>query len=150
MTISGNTPIDESIGYLISRAATDMRAALDRALSVHGISSAQWVILARVAREPGCTPAELSTLLHISRPAVTGLLDRMEAAGWLVRRRSESDGRSVELRVTPAAKSLLARVPKVVGDLNERFTQGLSEAEKASLGALLGRVINNVGQLRET
>jgi DNA-binding MarR family transcriptional regulator len=56
----------------------------------------------------------------ISPPALSGHVDRLEAAGLLVRVRSDVDRRRVGLKLTPAGERLLRRV-------RERRTTWLTE-----------------------
>jgi DNA-binding MarR family transcriptional regulator len=54
------------------------------------------------------TPSELAVGLHIHPATLTGILDRLEAGGWLARERSSDDRRKVSLR------ALRTRAPELV------------------------------------
>jgi DNA-binding MarR family transcriptional regulator len=43
-----------------------------------------------------------------SKATLTGVLSTLEVRGWLVRERSEVDGRLVVVRLTPAGRTLMA------------------------------------------
>ena len=62
-----------------------------------------------VAREGRLTPKELATLSGVHPATLTGILDRLERGGWIVRERAPDDRRSVVLR--PAPRSAAQIVP---------------------------------------
>jgi DNA-binding MarR family transcriptional regulator len=49
-------------------------------------------------------------------PDMTRLLDRMEKAGWVTRKRAEDDRRQVSTHITKSGMELLARLEKPTGD----------------------------------
>lgn len=85
-----------------------------------GVTGRQVTLLWLVKRNPGLTLRALAEEEGISPPALSGHVDRLEAAGLLVRVRSGTDRRRVELALTPAGERLLRRV-------RERRTTWLAE-----------------------
>jgi DNA-binding MarR family transcriptional regulator len=49
-------------------------------------------------------------------PDMTRLLDRMEKAGWVTRKRAEDDRRQVSTQITKSGMELLARLEKPTRD----------------------------------
>ena len=113
---------------------------VDRATVVHlrrwGLSVAQFDVLAQVGAREGITQQELAEALLVTKGNVCQLLDRMEAAGWLVRR---PDGRANRLFLTPSGRRLHAEVVPAQEALIERLFGSLSPVEQAELVHLLGR-----------
>jgi DNA-binding MarR family transcriptional regulator len=75
-----------------------------------GVTGRQVTLLWLVKRSPGLTLRGLAEEEGISPPALSGHVDRLEAAGLLVRVRSEVDRRRVGLKLTPAGERLLRGV----------------------------------------
>ena len=75
-----------------------------------GITARQATLLWLIKRSPGLSLAELAAEEDISPPALSGHVDRLEAAGLVERTRSETDRRRVGLRLTEAGEQLLRRV----------------------------------------
>ena len=75
-----------------------------------GITARQTTLLWRVKQSPGLALAELAAEEGISRPALSGHVDRLERAGLLERVRSTEDRRRVGLRLTDAGANLLRRI----------------------------------------
>lgn len=61
------------------------------------------VIMRHTAKGTVVTPGILRKELHLSSPATTALIDRLDQSGHVVRERLGSDRRQVQLRMTPKA-----------------------------------------------
>ena len=61
------------------------------------------VIMRHTAKGTVVTPGILRRDLHLSSPATTALIDRLDQSGHVVRERLGSDRRQVQLRMTPKA-----------------------------------------------
>jgi DNA-binding MarR family transcriptional regulator len=61
------------------------------------------VIMQHTARNQVVTPGVLRRELHLSSPATTALIDRLDKSGHVVRERLGTDRRQVQLRMTPKA-----------------------------------------------
>jgi DNA-binding MarR family transcriptional regulator len=135
--------MDRRLFFLLHRAyrVVSARAAaeLDAAL---GISVAHLTTLMYVARHPGCSLTELADLLDLNKSAVTGLVQRMERAGTLVRAANPEDARGSLLYVTPKGDELRERARPLVRRLNAELTCGFSadevEVVTRFLNALVG------------
>ncbi|MCZ2401915.1 MarR family transcriptional regulator [Paenarthrobacter sp. Z7-10] len=63
--------------------------------------------LVQASRSEGpVTPGRLGEALNLSSPATTALVDRLDRAGHLTRRRSETDRRQVQLSMTSHAREV--------------------------------------------
>ena len=70
-------------------------------------------------------------------PAMTGLLDRLEKQGLVVRERCTQDRRVVYVTLTESAKDLLKRMDVPVGELHKQLIGHLTQAELKELSRLL-------------
>lgn len=75
----------------------------------HGITGPQRLILRLVRKRPDLTARELADLLFLHASTVTGILQRLEKKGLVVRERDPLDNRRVKLRVPPGTSSLIDR-----------------------------------------
>jgi DNA-binding MarR family transcriptional regulator len=75
-----------------------------------GITARQATLLWLIKRSPGLSLAELAAEEDISPPALSGHVDRLEAAGLVERVRSSDDRRRVGLRLTNDGLQLVRRV----------------------------------------
>ncbi len=89
-------------GFLIHDVSRLRRVVVDRALKPLGITRSQWWVLAFLSRRDGMTQTALAADLDLTKVAVGGLLDRMEAAGFVERRADHQDGRARRVYLTRA------------------------------------------------
>jgi DNA-binding MarR family transcriptional regulator len=131
----------ETIRQLLNRrdlASARHRAAMSRRL---GLSESEMLAVAHLAQHGRLSPSALGQLLDLSSGGVTALVQRLESAGHLVRRRHPTDGRSVLVELSPelVERAGLAFGP-LVHDL-ERASLELSEAERQVVRRFLDRVV---------
>ena len=96
----------------------------------HGLTAAQFNVLNLLAareEEAGFSQRELADALVVDRSNVTGLVDRMESAGWVRRENDAADRRVYRVRLTAAGKKLWQKVApgyaEVVGQVTARLTE---------------------------
>ena len=75
-----------------------------------GITGGQAALLHLVQQNPGIGLGELAEREGVSAPAMSGYVDRLEAAGLLTRTRSGEDRRRVGLNVTAEAARILKAI----------------------------------------
>lgn len=113
-------------------------AAYDEALAEHlALNGTDLRCLDLVIAEPGLTPGRLAARSGLTTGAVTGVLDRLEAAGYVERRPDPDDRRSVAVHPSPTRSRELAgaREPldKAIRGLLGRYGPG----ERAAIGRFL-------------
>jgi DNA-binding MarR family transcriptional regulator len=112
--------------------------AYDEALAEHlGLNATDLRCFELAVAEPGLTPGRLADLSGLTTGAVTGVLDRLEKAGFVERRPDPADRRSVTVQPSPtrarqvreAAEPLDRAIATVLG----RYSTG----ERAAIGRFL-------------
>jgi DNA-binding MarR family transcriptional regulator len=119
---------------------------LDEILRPHGLSFARYeaLVLLVFSREGALPLGKMGERLQVHATSVTSLVDRLEAAGLVVRRRHPEDGRAVLAEITDEGR---AAVEKATADLVEaRFAlSSLSDDELGTLSDLLRPVRRDAG-----
>jgi MarR family transcriptional regulator for hemolysin len=105
-----------------------MRTRFDRWARTYGMTRAQGLILARLARQPGMTQNEMAGLCEVEPITVGRLVDRLEARGLLERRLDPSDRRIRRLHLLPASEPILKEIQRYKQELFREVTEGLDEA----------------------
>ena len=101
-------------GFLIHDVSRLRRVVVDRALKPLGITRSQWWVLAFLSRRDGMTQTALASDLDLTKVAVGGLLDRMEAAGFVERRADHNDGRARRVYLTRAGSKTVNAIRESV------------------------------------
>lgn len=124
----------------ITRALHD---AIEADLKEAGYPPPGWydVLFELTRADPhGLRQVDLRDRLALAQYTVSRLLDRMEAAGLIVRVISPTDKRSQIIRPTDAGLELLDAMWPVYRDaIAQRFGARLSDADTARLNALIDR-----------
>lgn len=110
-----------------------------------GLTPSQLLVLQEIDRRDGAIPSAVAGALQFSQATISSVVDRLAAAGLVVRQRSERDKRQVLLSITPAGRDVLARAPDI---LQERFRSrfaSLPQWEQAMILAGLERLSELLG-----
>jgi DNA-binding MarR family transcriptional regulator len=126
----------------LGRTWAVLEHAFSDALKPHGITPTQFNVLRilRGAGEKGLCRGEVMERMITRVPDATRLLDRMESAGLIGRRRDTSDRRFVTTTITEAGLRLLDELDEPVQALHRRHFRKLDPAEMRVLIELLDRI----------
>ncbi len=107
-----------------------------------GISGSQWGVLINLHRAeqdglPQLRLSELSDRLLIRPPSVTGLVDRLERAGLVVRDGSPTDLRAKQVGLTRDGRRLVRRILTVHENQVSTVLTGLTGEQQQELHRLL-------------
>ena len=121
------------------QAAFRTMAVLNRVGAEHDLSLTQLRVLA-ILRDRRVRMTALADYLGLEKSTMTGLVDRAEKRGLLERAPSASDGRAVDVFLSPAGVELAERGAAEVRRALRPLTGELSPTEQRRLQALLERM----------
>lgn len=128
--------------YQVAVVADRVARRITRIVKAHGLNLSQWRVLAAVADVPGRSSTEVVALTPMDKGVVSRAGRALVDQGLLRREASASDARWRHLYLTPAGEAvyadILPEVRSAVGSLDE----GLSDAERAQLAALLATLVD--------
>ncbi len=107
--------------------------AMDQALEAYGMSYAQYRALEEVLASPGLHISELARRIRISRQAVTRLVDKLEAGGYL---NSEREAHARYLTAGRHAHPYIDGIRKMA-DMPEDLDREMTGQERGQLVLLL-------------
>lgn len=81
--------------------------------ALHGLTAKQYGLLRALERSRDVTTSSLTELLGKAQPAITQMLNRLQAHGFITREPSTADKRKRELRLTAKAQKVLDTVEPV-------------------------------------
>lgn len=134
---------------LLNDVGRMVRTEADRRARAHGMTRAQWVILARLDRQPGLSQKELAELLEVEPITVGRLVDRLEARGLVERRADPADRRIWRLHLRPEAGAALADLAEQRDDLVQHLTMGLDRATLDTVAGALARMRSTLSRRPE-
>lgn len=126
--------LERSFGFLVHDVARLMRKAYDKKVKSLGLTRSQWWLLAFVFRQQGLTQSDLADVLDIGKVALSELLNRVEAKGWIERRPDASDKRVKRVYLTGDVEPILEAMQERARELQKGI---LSELSPERLDAMI-------------
>ncbi len=122
---------EDRLIYLVHMAQNRLQGTLKAALAAEGIrvTPAQSGILFLLKAKDGLTMTALGRELGLDNATITGLVDRLERDGFVRRKKSESDRRALNVRITPEGVDEVDRAKVVVRRVNASIKTGFSAEE---------------------
>ncbi len=126
--------------FLLAKADQKANALLKKELSEIGLTPVQAVVLACLLNEDGINFKSLSEKSMVDTSTLTGIVDRMEAAGFLKRKVDENDRRSINIYLTDRGRSLKIPLFEIMKRTEEKLTELLTKREIAELQNILKKI----------
>ena len=128
----------DSLGFLISDISRLMRKRFDERARLIGVTRAQWRTLSMLKRHEGSNQGMLAELLEIEPITVGRMIDRLEEAGLVERRRDPADRRVWRIHLTDAAQPVLAQLRALADAMFDEMMTGIAPDERERMHAALG------------
>lgn len=132
--------IVETIIYLV----TESRRLSKEEATRHGVTPTQLSVLKLLAEIGDLSLGTLSKEIRAHNSTVTGIVDRMEAAGLVERARSDEDRRVWIIRLTAAGRKVAERARVSPWDVLRQALAELSPSDQEKLTSLMRKVALNV------
>jgi DNA-binding MarR family transcriptional regulator len=126
--------------FLVKRLGMAAKAESFAAYEGTGLMPYHHGILALLDEGTTETQGAIGEALGYDKGQLVGMLDDLEQAGLIERRRDPEDRRRHVVQMTPAGKTALGRLRRLSGDLEAEFLAPLDDAERAQLHQLLLRL----------
>ncbi len=136
----------ECVWHALLRATSAVRAEMRKEFALQDLTGAQWGVL-RVLGEAGPEGVMLSDIsqrLLVSCGNTTGIVDRLEDAGYVVRTPHPEDRRAILAQLSGRGRELYLQLAPVLRQRAASLLGHLAPAERKSLIALLTRIANQV------
>ncbi|GAA3287911.1 MULTISPECIES: MarR family winged helix-turn-helix transcriptional regulator [Dactylosporangium] len=127
---------DNDLIDALAQTAFTVMAALNRVGAEHDLSLTQLRVLG-ILRDRRMRISELAEYLGLEKSTITGLVDRAEKRGLLARAPSATDGRAVDVFITPAGEALAGPAYDHLVELLSPLLAALEPAERRRLGQSL-------------
>lgn len=118
--------VEERFSAALHSTARGWRLALDRRLKDLGMSQASWLTVAAVAKAKApLAQIELANRVGVEGATVVSMLDRLAAAGLIVRVPSATDRRVKLVTLTPAGARLYDKVRMEANAVRRQLLGGI-------------------------
>lgn len=90
---------------------------------------------------------EIEKWFHLKNPTVTGILNRLEEKGFIVRKTAESDKRFRIIELTDKSRCLMQEMREEMWQMNDRIYSCMTKEERSQLSGLLERILDSLSEL---
>jgi DNA-binding MarR family transcriptional regulator len=130
--------IEQQAALNILRTSDQLHNRFGKLFREFGLTGSQYNVLRILRGEGAPMPClEIASRMIQVVPAMTGLLDRLEAQGLVARERSAEDRRVVYVELTPKGSALLTKLDEPVMGLHRRLMGHFTKRELTELNRLL-------------
>lgn len=139
---------DDRLIYLLFKSQTKLQSYLRSELTSAGVkvTAVQAGILFLLKQKDGRTMTELSQVISTDNSAVTGLVDRLEKSGLIVRKAAPNDRRAYLIHVTPEGLEEVEKAKAIIRRVNGEIKEGFSEEEINAFKKVLGSIFEKFGK----
>ena len=132
--------LESHLGYWLRRVSNAVSGGFSRALQDKQTSVAEWVLLRELHQRGQAAPGELASTVGLTRGAVSKIVDKLEAKGWVQTEAKEGDSRFRVLSLTRAGLRSLPVLAEIADQNDESFFDCLNAREKSVLRELLIKI----------
>lgn len=143
----------EKIGLLTKSINLAIEKERNRYLAEYGLTAVQSDVLQYVSyvQSKGIeiNQVDIERELHLSNPTVTGILKRLEAKGFVVKKESLKDHRYKSVYVTELEKKVHHRSRNNKERIEEYLLRGLTQEQRDAAIAALEVMLDNMQELND-
>jgi DNA-binding MarR family transcriptional regulator len=139
----------DHIGFLLADNSRLARWAFDQRVREIGVTGPQARLLLTLNRQPGENQGFYAERLEVEPITLCRMVDRLEEAGMVERRRDPDDRRAWQLHLTAKSERIVERLQQRVDSLVEDMLDGLTLGERSEFARLLRAVGANLAERRE-
>jgi DNA-binding MarR family transcriptional regulator len=130
-------------------ASHALRNAMDRWLERHNLSESRMGVLWRLRHKDSITLGDLAQELDVSPRNVTGLIDHLEADGFVERFPDPEDRRAIRVRLAASGKQKLVDIKTEMTDQQHGLVADFTNDELQQLRHLCLKLARNLTATKE-
>jgi DNA-binding MarR family transcriptional regulator len=131
--------LDRQVCFALVVASRSVLSVYRPLLEPMGLTHPQYLVMLALWEQSPRSVGEIAGLLQLDSPTLSPLLKRLEAAGFITRRRSNDDERRLDIELTARGRELRREALKIPPAIIKRL--GVDVAELEALHASLTKVI---------
>lgn len=138
-------PLSSSLLCHIKLLNSVLERNANRFAEEHGLTMPQWMALGCIGHcgVEGIRHSELGSRLMLSKAPITGVVDRLERAGYVRRTPDASDRRVSRVTITQSGEAVWKQVRGTLRERSIQLCDCLSAKEQETLVSLLARLLED-------
>lgn len=133
--------LSERLGFLLGRSHNELRSMVERAIAPLGLGVKELGALSVLVEEGPLSQQRLGERQGVDRTTMVAVVDNLERAAFVERRRDPADRRAYALHATAKGRRLLPRAHEAARRAEEEFLAPIPEPERRRLRELLRTLV---------
>lgn len=129
---------------LLGQVSQVFRTLSDSYMDQVDAHRAQAFVLCTLVDREGMTQSEIAEQLSVQGATITNMLQRMEEAGLVTRRRDAEDNRLVRVYLTDSGREKERIIHRAFGEMEARIFEGISPKDRERLRQLFYKLLQNM------
>jgi MarR family transcriptional regulator for hemolysin len=138
----------KAFGYMIHDLARLLRRRFDAAAQHYGLTLPQWRVIGQLSLHDGISQVALAGLTDTDPMTVSGLVERLETKGLVVRVADPDDSRAKIVKITDKAQAMVVEMKRLADSVYAEVFEGISDAERATALTVLQQMGANLSKSR--
>ncbi|MGW1888116.1 MarR family winged helix-turn-helix transcriptional regulator [Streptomyces sp. NPDC001970] len=139
-------PLDR-LGFLLARHGAIASSRVEHAFSLCGLTPRQGTTLILLGRSGNMSQRNVAGALEVDPSVLCGILNDLEAAHFVERRRDPADRRRHIVTITEAGSRVLAKTQDAIAEVEQELFADFAPEELSTLRGLLIRVRTSMSDL---
>ena len=127
--------------FLLGKAYQKAHGEFKKLLEPYGLTNLQHLVLEAAVHEPGLTARELGEILILDKATLSGVIQRLQESGWVLKKSDGEDARIQRLHPTEKALAISKDMAADRKSFDAKFLAGFSQEERLLLKRLLRDLI---------
>ena len=122
--------VDQHLGIIRQR----LREPLETEFARGGLTAPQRIVMQALVQSEGLSLKQLSAQVSLAHSTVSGIVDRLQARGLVIRRKDEADGRATVIAPSAEVRDFVSnRMPELAISPLTKALRGASKSEQATV-----------------
>jgi MarR family transcriptional regulator, lower aerobic nicotinate degradation pathway regulator len=131
--------LDDQVGFLL-RVAMQRHTSIFMSQIIRGLTQTQFAALAKLREVGPCSQNQLGRLIYLDAATTKGVVDRLEARGFVTARPDASDRRRRAIALTEMGRAVADAAVKVARKITRHTLTPLTAAEQQAVIRLLRKL----------
>ena len=120
----------ENIVFLLAKAHQKAQGVLKGHLQGYGLTPMQCLFMESLWEEDGLSVGEIGRRIALDTATLAGILERLAAAGWVLRESDPADGRVTRVFLTEKARCAIPGLTELIERTNRELLNNFPLEEK--------------------
>ena len=128
---------NDCIVFIMAKSYQKLQGEFKKLLEPYGLTTLQFLTIALLSKENDLSAADICERLLIDKSTLSGVLERLEEKGLIVKRPDQNDRRALSISMSGSCLNIVEQLSQIPETINEIAMKSMSSEERLLLKRLL-------------